>query len=170
MANPEHLEILKQGVKVWNKWREEHADTQPDLNKADLKDIDLRGASLMRAHLSADLFGADLRYADLTSANLRLARLTDSNLSGANLSDANFSGAILRGANLSHANLRGVDLDLVQVGQTTFGNVDLSVVKGLDAVIQFGPSTIGIDTIYRSKGNIPEKFLNGAGVDDTFIT
>ena len=24
MANPEHLEILKQGVKVWNAWREEH--------------------------------------------------------------------------------------------------------------------------------------------------
>jgi hypothetical protein len=33
-----------------------------------------------------------------------------------------------------------------------------------------GPSTIGIDTIYLSQGNIPEAFLKGAGVDDTFIT
>jgi hypothetical protein len=33
-----------------------------------------------------------------------------------------------------------------------------------------GPSTIGIDTISRSRGNIPESFLKGAGVDDTFIT
>lgn len=32
-----------------------------------------------------------------------------------------------------------------------------------------GPSTIGIDTIYRSKGNIPEVLLRGAGVPDTFI-
>jgi hypothetical protein len=32
------------------------------------------------------------------------------------------------------------------------------------------PSTIGIDTIYLSQGHIPEEFLRGAGIDDTFIT
>ena len=32
-----------------------------------------------------------------------------------------------------------------------------------------GPSTIGIDTIYKSKGNIPEVFLRGAGVPEDFI-
>ncbi len=31
------------------------------------------------------------------------------------------------------------------------------------------PSTIGIDTIYKSKGNIPEVFLRGAGVPEDFI-
>ena len=36
MANPEHLEILKQGVEQWNKWREEHPDVRPDLHDADL--------------------------------------------------------------------------------------------------------------------------------------
>ena len=29
MANPEHLEILKQGVEQWNKWREEHPEVRP---------------------------------------------------------------------------------------------------------------------------------------------
>lgn len=24
MANPEHLEILKQGVRIWNEWREDN--------------------------------------------------------------------------------------------------------------------------------------------------
>lgn len=33
-----------------------------------------------------------------------------------------------------------------------------------------GPSTIGIDTIYRSQGKIPEVFLRGAGVPDVFLT
>ena len=31
MPNPEHLEILKQGVEVWNKWRDEYPKMQPDL-------------------------------------------------------------------------------------------------------------------------------------------
>ena len=50
------------------------------------------------------------------------------------------------------------------------GDVDLSEVKNLETVMHFGPSTIGIDTIYNSQGNIPEVFLKGAGMDDTFIT
>jgi hypothetical protein len=33
-----------------------------------------------------------------------------------------------------------------------------------------GPSTIGIDTISRSEGNIPEAFLRGCGVPESFIT
>ena len=31
------------------------------------------------------------------------------------------------------------------------------------------PSTIGVDTIYRSQGKIPEVFLRGAGLPDEFI-
>lgn len=42
--------------------------------------------------------------------------------------------------------------------------------KGLETVKHFGPSSIGIDTIYKSKGNIPEVFLRGAGVPEDFIT
>ena len=34
MANPEHLDILKQGVEVWNKWREENDGIIVDLTGA----------------------------------------------------------------------------------------------------------------------------------------
>jgi len=37
MANREHLEILKRGVKAWNEWREKNPDVKPDLRGADLK-------------------------------------------------------------------------------------------------------------------------------------
>jgi hypothetical protein len=50
------------------------------------------------------------------------------------------------------------------------GNIDLSKVKGLDTVTHAGPSTIGIDTVYRSGAEIPEVFLRGAGVPNEFIT
>jgi hypothetical protein len=52
---------------------------------------------------------------------------------------------------------------------TTFGDLDLRTIKGLETLEHRGPSTIGIDTIYHSGGNIPESFLRGAGVPDIFI-
>src|SRR5262249_13556325 len=37
-------------------------------------------------------------------------------------------------------------------------------VTGLETVRHEGPSTIGTDTLFRSKGNIPEAFLRGCGL------
>jgi hypothetical protein len=51
---------------------------------------------------------------------------------------------------------------------TTFGYGDLSEAKGLDAVSHYGPSSIGVDTIYMSKGKIPEAFLRNAGLPEKF--
>jgi hypothetical protein len=53
---------------------------------------------------------------------------------------------------------------------TAFSDIDLSLSKGLESIRHYGPSTVGIDTIYRSKCNIPEGFLRGAGVPEDFIT
>jgi hypothetical protein len=39
----------------------------------------------------------------------------------------------------------------------------------LEKVKHLGPSFVGIDTIYRSNGKIPEVFLRGAGVPEPFI-
>lgn len=72
--------------------------------------------------------------------------------------------------NLSDANLSGADLTKTSLGWTVLTAVDLRGVKGLEEVKHQGPSSIGIDTIYRSKGKIPEVFLRGAGIPDNFIT
>ena len=63
------------------------------------------------------------------------------------------------GANLTNAFALG----------TNFGDLDLSVVTGLETVVHEGPSTIGIDTIYKSKGKIPGVFLRRCGVPEEFI-
>ena len=31
MANPEHLQLLQQGVAAWNAWRHDNRDITPDL-------------------------------------------------------------------------------------------------------------------------------------------
>ena len=87
----------------------------------------------------------DLRDADLRDADLRFANLRDADLSGADLSGARVSG-------------------------THFVNIDLRTVRGLEIVEHRGPSSIGIDTIYRSQGHIPEAFLRKAGVPEDFLT
>jgi hypothetical protein len=195
MANEEHLAILRQGVKVWNAWREEHRDGRPDLREADLCGAILGEANLYRASLSkanlsranlsradlreADLMGADLREADLMGADLNRAYLRRAHLSKANLSRVNLSRADLIETNLvethlveAHlfrAHLREANLSQAIVESTIFTSIDLSTVNGLDSVQHYGPSAISTDTLIKSKGNIPEVFLRGCGVPDSFI-
>ena len=52
-----HLDILKQGVEVWNKWRQEQPGIMPILFGANLSEVnlsgaDLSGATLIRTNLS----------------------------------------------------------------------------------------------------------------------
>jgi len=190
VAKQEHLDIIRQGVDSWNSWREEFPNIKPDLSGANLKNVHLKWVNFSRTNLSniqiseayllaGDLSGANLQKADLlgailVSADLQNANLSEANLSGAHLRGANFYGANLRkadlgGADLYQAKLKGVSLDQADVGWTRFGDVDLSNVKGLDTLIHEGPSSIGIDTIIRSHGEIPEIFLRKAGVPESII-
>ena len=147
-----------------------------DLSGANLTNAILCGAKLSNAKLyEAKLYEANLDGAKLLSAKLGKADLTRAILRGANLSTANLTGANLfkadlTGANLNGANLNGANLSSAELGYTVFADVDLSQVKGLDAVIHHAPSSIGIDTIYRSEEKIPEVFLRGCGVPEDFIT
>jgi uncharacterized protein YjbI with pentapeptide repeats len=148
MANPEHLELLRQGVEVWNKMR----PTKPDLSgadlsaaslgKADLRAANLSGANLSRAHLSgADLIGADLRRANLSKANFSRADLRAANLSEANLNEAiltsaalikadvdraDLIAAYLVGAKLGNATLRAANLEAAQLMNADLSRADLS--------------------------------------------
>jgi uncharacterized protein YjbI with pentapeptide repeats len=142
-----------------------------NLNQAKLGRANLRNADLRDAILS----DAKLVGANLAAAHLDRADLVDANLAGANLNGADLNGADLRNVNLRGTNLHGASLDNSDmsgavVGFTSFGNSDLSSIKGLTTVKHVGPSTVAIDTIYRSKGRISEAFLRGCGVPDDFIT
>ena len=81
------------------------------------------------------------------------------------------SGPILQRLT-SAADLSGAYLDEAIFGWTTLGNLNLSVdfVPVLARIKHQGPSVIGIDTLFRSGGNIPEVFLRGAGIPDVLIT
>lgn len=170
MANPEHVEILRQGWEAWNNWRLKHHDIIPDLSGADLSGADLRTANFSGANLE----GTNLKRANLTLARLEGANLNGANLEGSTLTVANLEGANLNGARLLNVNFNMTRLDNADFTDTLlcfslFGDTDLSNVKGLETVTHFDQSTIGIGTIYKSQGKIPEIFLRGCGVPESFI-
>ncbi len=126
MANAQHVEIFRQGVAAWNRWRSENPRLTPDLREVEspgaaleevdlsralLIDANLKDAKLSRARLdkailgAADLSGADLTNAGLTGAELHGALLEGANLSGATLDHAICLDAVLHGANLMGASL-----------------------------------------------------------------
>jgi hypothetical protein len=178
MANPEHLQILQQGVEAWNTWRERNRDIRPDLTDG----------SLLRGGLPMDLSEADLRYAnfrwtDLRGANFRSANLRSAKFHGANLYGTDLRDASLRYANLTRADLRDANLRLtdfrdanltdanlshVVLVATVFGNTNLTAVQGLETCIHIGPSTLDHRTLAQS-GPLPLAFLRGCGLPERLI-
>jgi hypothetical protein len=195
MANKKHLAILEQGLVAWNVWRAANRHFLPDLRGAELNGRHYVSENFGGINFQqADLREAKLRDADLYSANLCSAKLEDADLSGAclgasNLSEADFTKAHLGSVDFSHANLdettfasadlsfanftgariRATDFRQAFFASTIFGEMDLSSAIGLETVNHDGPSVIGIDVIYASKGRLPEQFLRDCGVPENFI-
>jgi hypothetical protein len=197
MANPEHLAILKHGSEIWNRWRTELLAKSPPnrTHQLDLSGANLAGETLvgfnfsnqmgrkLKGNLAPARILVNLEGANFSGSHLNVS-LDGTRLCGANLSEALVRGKLIRtdltGADLSNASFLYVYLDLpvlsdanfdsVSLGWTESIRVDLSTVKNLDGCIHDGPSTMSIDTFYRSHGNIPEVFLRGCGVPEQFIT
>jgi len=181
MADQLLLALLKKRVKTWNHWQRQHANIRPDLRNADLERAQLSFAQLQRADLheanfchallcDANLRWVDLSGADIRFANLSRANLSHANLSGANLSHANLHAANLNGAIFSETLLTNTNLSQTLLRSTIFANVDLSSVRGLDTVYHLRPSTMGVDTLSRSKKNLSDAFLRDVQVHEHLIT
>ncbi len=152
-----------------------------NMRGADLRGADLSGADLDRTVLS----DANLSGANLSGANLQRSSLIGAKLIGANFTGANFSGADLVRSDLTDAvlndadmfqtrvwgcTMNGADLSGAALGYTVFQDCDLRNVIGLERVRHDAPSSIGVDTVYRSGGQLPGVFLSGAGVPGSIAT
>ena len=116
MANPDHLKILKNGVKEWNAWRKSNPLTKPDLSETRLKGAKLWGINLHKANLS----GANLKGATLLKSNL-----IETNFSDANLEDARLMISEMWGTKFCRANLTGADLRMAEMGDSDLTGVVL---------------------------------------------
>jgi uncharacterized protein YjbI with pentapeptide repeats len=141
-----------------------------DLCGANLRKANLKGAILQNADLrDANLVEADLSFTICKYANMEKSRMSKANISFANLSGAKLNEVVLLRANLNRSIIEGVELRKSVMGMTNIGSVDLRNVIGLDTILHNAGSSISIDTLYESKGKIPESFLRGCGVPDQLI-
>jgi uncharacterized protein YjbI with pentapeptide repeats len=157
MHRDEALKLLTggpDGIKEWNRRRDSNVAIPF-----------FEGINLVRA----DLSGANLSFAVLRGADLRGADLHNTNLARAVLCDVNLCRVDLHNALLYRADLRGAKLRGASCGGTLFLDVDLADVQGLDELVHTRPSTVGSDTLFRSRGKIPDAFLRGCGVPEVLI-
>ena len=87
--------------------------------------------------------------ADLGRTNLSAANLYRTDLSGTFLYEAVFNEAVF--------------------GDTILGDTNLAEARGLEECRHIRRSVIDLQTIVRSRGDIPEAFLRGAGVPDDLV-
>jgi len=158
-----------------------------DLSGADLTGANLRGADLSKSVLTgakltdarledAKLADADLRNADLTGATLLRADLSNAmlgsatfrhaNLTETNLTSARLDATDLTDANLNRANVKAAQFHETRLGWTSLGGIDLSGALSLDTVVHAAPSSLGVDSLLRSRDKVAGEFLRGCGVPD----
>ena len=156
-----------------------------NFSKTILVNAQLNHANLVHADFSdANMVSIVLRDANLDNAYLLNARVAEGHLERISLKNAVLMGASFRGTNLTDANLTDAKFWLTNLAQaklfnTDFTNatmgysflefLDLRSVKGLETVNFTGPLSIGVETLYLSKGEISMSFLRNAGVPENLI-
>ena len=70
MANSKHLAILRQEVQVWNDWRKNNPQIEPNLRGASLRNKDLRGINFSKT----DIRGTNFAKANLRGTNFQEAQ------------------------------------------------------------------------------------------------
>jgi len=191
MANPKHVEIVKNGAYSLNEWRVENPEEVLDLTGADLFQQDLSkfrlsGACLTNANLKqaklndTNLTAACLDGADLTEAQMSDANLKDASLQGsclfrailvrACLQNVNFAKADLRECKITRAILIGANLSNAKLDKSNLAYSDLSksILKDsnlIDADLQES----NLHSADLSKANLKRALLLKSNVDSTIF-
>lgn len=162
MANQQHLDTLHQGVEIWNQWRQDHLDIEPDFSEANLSEANLEGANLSEALLKKTrLRGARLSKADLSRANLE-----EADLSRANLEEAGLTVAHLEKSNLSQVDLRGANLNRAYLGGANLMGATLEEAFLNGAHLEMA-NLIGA---YLEGASLEEAHLEGACLSEAFFS
>lgn len=140
-------------------------------NNANLQFATLSGSELSEATLSsADASHADLSRVMGAKCDLQGTNLENANLQDATFEDANFFRANLKETIFNRTGLHGANMTGASMGGTVLADLDLQHVRGLETVLHLRPSSIGVDTLYRSGSCLSDEFLRKCGIPAVMIT
>ncbi len=143
MADPEHVEIVRQGAAAIAVWWEENSGAVLDLREADFRWI--------------NLLGADLRGANLLWANFSGADLSGANFSWTNLSNTNFSHTRVGGTTFAECDLSRVSgLTTIRHGGPSSIGTDTLLLTYRGAGKRLTPELHG----FFAKAGVPASFLD----------
>lgn len=128
MANPQHVQWLREGREAWNE-RRNVDDLVPDLSESRWRFPEsLDGYNLERS---------DLRNADFFGVQVARANLANSNLSGLHADGSRFNDAVLGGSDLTGARLHSVDFRKSILQRADLTGADLRLADLSDADLRF---------------------------------
>ncbi|PHR88490.1 MAG: hypothetical protein COA78_36490, partial [Blastopirellula sp.] len=118
MANPEHVEIVKQGARAVEKWKKNNEGNEErlDLRNAVFSSLTFDGVDFSRSRVDHAKFNkaklVKCKFKKLSMANMEFndAKLTKVDLSGATIVNSKFNKAELQEVSFHKTTLRNVDL------------------------------------------------------------
>ncbi len=148
MANPEHLEILGQGVAAWNKWRADNPGIKPDLSGANIRDI------FEKKGYVTDDGRIDLAEVNFSKCDLQACILTRAMLFEARLDRAMAERVSLEGASITEGSLIFADFTEADFREATI--VDSAIADTTFAGAKFGGARIMNSIALKSVFNVAD--------------
>ncbi len=152
-----------------------------DFSRANLEKAHFNNSEVINSCFrTVDASGADFENSRISYSEFIESKFIGSTFNKSNIEFSLFNLAVFEEAKLINSNigichfyrcnLLNTDISKAKIGYLTLCDLDMSCMIGLESVKHRAPSTIGIDTLYESKGRIPESFLINAGVPEDFIS
>jgi len=143
MNSQDYFGILKDGVDIWNNWRLENPQINPNLSNIDFSGLicGLDGANFKNTILigcnftGQSLEGTEFENAQLIGSSFKGANLLNTNFNSAKIEHGNFQGSYINQAKFKEANLLSVDFTNATIKNAYFANSFCLKTKFINATL-----------------------------------
>ncbi|GMX64359.1 pentapeptide repeat-containing protein [Paenibacillus elgii] len=133
MIHGEHVEILKKGVKHWNKWRENNPDVHPNLRGVNFYDLEIEYNCVYgEPHFES----ANFSNTDLSSSIIRDGIYINCNFSNSTLNYADLCFAYFSSCDFSNTSMRVAKIGSTHFNNCRFNSTDLSYASAEDTIFE----------------------------------